>query len=261
MLVWIIAALAPMPRPILMPIGPHGSAKSTFSAFIRRLVEPSQAELLGHDGRADLPLTFYRHAVAVFDNVDTLTPQESDLFCQGVTGCAFDRRRLYTDNDEFLFSFERAIILNGLRPPTNRPDLLDRALIIELDRLTPERRRTMGHIESLFQAARPRFFGGLLNALSRTLALLPTVADENLSRMADFHRFGRAAAVALGFTVEQFDVVLKEAESRQNRGASDNTLAVALLFHPATTPLGRGCADPAGTAGGDGQDPPDPPVA
>ena len=229
-LVWIVAALAPMPRPILMPIGPNGSAKNTFSAFIRRLVEPSQAKLLGHVGHDDLPLTFYRHAVAFLDNVDALTPQESDLFCQGVTGRAIDRRRLYTDNDEFLFSFERDVILNGLRPPTNRPDLLDRTLIIELDRLTPERRRTLDRIAPLFQAARPRLFGGLLNALSQTLDLLPTIAGENLSRMADFHRYGRAAAVALGYSVEQFDAALKEAESRQNRGASDNTLAVTLLL-------------------------------
>ena len=61
--------------------------------------------------------TFYRHALPVLDNADAFTPQEADLCCQAVTGRAIDRRRLYTDGDEYLLSFLRPILINGLRPP------------------------------------------------------------------------------------------------------------------------------------------------
>ena len=230
LLAWVVAALVPMPRPILTLVGPHGSAKSTLSILLRRLLDPSRVELLGRDDRADLPSIFFKHAVPVFDNTDGMTPKEADLFCQGVTGRGIARRKLYTDADEFILSFQRAIIVNGLGLPTNRPDFLDRTLIFDLERLPPEQRRVLEQVEGAFMAARPRLLGGLFNALSRALARLPAVSTEGLSRMADFHRLGRAVAEVLGYTSEQFDDAYRAAEARQKRGAFDNTLALALLL-------------------------------
>ena len=219
-----------MPRPILMLVGPHGSSKSTVSAFLRRLLDPSRVEFLGRDARADLPLVFFKHAVSVFDNMDGMTPQEADLCCQAVTGRGIARRKLYTDADEFILSFQRAIIVNGLGLPTNRPDFLDRTLIFDLERLPPEQRRVLEQVEDGFMAARPRLLGGLFNTLSQALAQLPKGSTAGLSRMADFHRLGRAVAEVLGFASQQFDDAYRTAEARQKRGAFDNTLALALLL-------------------------------
>jgi hypothetical protein len=230
LLAWTVVGLIPVPRPVAAFLGPQGSAKTTLSRLQRRLLDPSKVELLGRDARSDPPQTFHKHAVPVFDNVDALTSQEADLFCQAVTGRGITRRRLYTDDDEFIFSFLRPVILNGLKPPTNRADLLDRTLLFYLERLTPADRKALGRVEADFEAARPRLFGGLLNALSRTLALVPEVEETGLSRMADFHRFGRAAALALGFEPGQFDAVLRAAEARQRRAAFDHPLALALLL-------------------------------
>ena len=176
LMAWLVTAHMPIPRPILTLVGPHGSAKSTFSAFMRRLLDPSRVELLGRDARTDLPLVFDKHAVPVFDNTDGMTPQEADLFCQAVTGRGIARRKLYTDADEFILSFKRAIILNGLRLPTNRPDFLDRALILDVERLPPERRQVLEQVESAFMEARPRLLGALLTTLSRVLSVMPTVS-------------------------------------------------------------------------------------
>ncbi len=230
LLVWTVVAPIPVPRPMAGLLGPQGSAKTTLSRLLRRLLDPSKVELLGRDARSDPPLTFHKHAVPVFDNVDALTPQEADLFCQAVTGRGITRRRLYTDDDEFIFSFLRPIIFNGLKPPTNRADFLDRTLLFYLERLTPDARKALARVEAEFEAARPRLFGGLLNVLSRTLALVPQVEDTGLGRMADFHRYGRAAALALGFEPGQFDAALKAAEARQRRAAFDHPLALALLL-------------------------------
>lgn len=227
---WLVTAFMPFPRPILMPIGEQGSGKSTLSRAVRQLVDPSAADLLGHDARADLPLTFSQHAVPTFDNIDSINAKQSDLFCRGTSGGAITRRILYSDGGEYIMRFERPIILNGLHPPTNRAALLDRSLIIELERLTPEQRRTRNALDRAFEAARPKLFGGVLNALRETLALLPTIPEEGLSRMADFHRMGRAAAIALGSTVDEFDAAMKAAIARQNRGAADNTFVAAVVM-------------------------------
>ena len=230
LMAWLVTAHMPIPRPILTLVGPHGSAKSTFSAFMRRLLDPSRVELLGRDARTDLPLVFDKHAVPVFDNTDGMTPQEADLFCQAVTGRGIARRKLYTDADEFILSFKRAIILNGLRLPTNRPDFLDRALILDVERLPPERRQVLEQVESAFMEARPRLLGALLTTLSQVLSVMPTVSREGLSRMADFHLMGRAVGEVLGSTSAQFDEAFAQAEARQKRGAFDNTLALTLLL-------------------------------
>jgi hypothetical protein len=229
LLTWAVIALVPIPRPILCLIGPHGSAKSTLSAFLQRLLDPSRVESLGKDARADLPLLFFRHAVPVFDNMDGMSASEADLFCQAVTGRGITRRKLYTDADEFILSFQRAIIVNGLSLPTNRPDFLDRSLILDFERLSAEQRRVLEHVEADFMEARPRLLGGLLNTLSQALARLPAIGSEGLSRMADFHRLGRAVAEVLGYSSQQFDDAMRVVEARQKRGAFDNTLALAVL--------------------------------
>jgi putative DNA primase/helicase len=228
---WLISAVLPMPRPILTLVGPHGSGKSTLSGLLRRLVDPSRVELLGRDVRADLPLVFFRHALPVFDNMDAMTPGEADLFCQAVTGRGIARRKLYSDAEEIILSFQRPIIVNSLRLPTNRPDFLDRALIIPLERLPADSRRVLEQIEARFEAARPRLLGALLTALGQALAVLPTIGHERLSRMADFHRFARAVAQALGRSPTDFDEAYRAAEARQKRGAFDNTLALTLFLH------------------------------
>lgn len=230
LLAWVATAWLPIPRPILTLVGTHGAAKSTMTAFIRRVLDPSRAELLGKDARGDLPLTFHKHAIAAFDNVDDLTPAEADLFCQAITGRAIARRQLYTDGEEFILAFRRAVIINGLRLPTNRPDLLDRVLPLELERISPERRLSSRQVEVSFEQARPRIVGGIFNTLAQAMALLPSVPDKGLGRMADFHHWGRAVAIAVGQTIEEFDAAYQMAEGRQKRGAADNTLAQAILL-------------------------------
>jgi len=230
LLVWLVLALMPIPRPILMFTGPHGSGKTTTSRCIRRMLDPSKTDELGRDTRADLPLTLHKHACPLWDNVDVLSGPECDLFCQAHSGRGIARRKLYTDDDEFILSFQRPLIFNGLHLPTSRPDLLDRMLIIPLDRVSADARMTVTSVENGFRTAHAALFGGLLNALAETLSRLPDVTDDGLSRMADFHRAGRAAALALGVPSEQFDEAMRIAISRQQAGALDNPLALALLL-------------------------------
>ncbi|MDR9787650.1 MAG: hypothetical protein RJR37_10485 [Peptococcaceae bacterium MAG4] len=49
-----------------------------------------------------------------FDNLDGLSPWQSDMLCQAATGGGISKRELYTDMEEVILSFLRCPMLNGI---------------------------------------------------------------------------------------------------------------------------------------------------
>lgn len=125
------------------------------------------------------------------------------MFCRAVTGNGVERRQLYTDSDQKLYSFRRPIIINGLDTPSIRPDFLDRCVIVNCRRM--KKFVTLQKLDREFEAARPRLLGAMLDLLVKTLSLHSSTASANEFRMADFAHFGRAVAKALGKTSKDFD--------------------------------------------------------
>lgn len=111
-----------------MLAGEQGSAKSTFSAVLRKLLDPNCAPLraLPREDR-DLFIAANNGHVLTFDNVSGLPGWISDTLCRLATGDGFAVRQLYTDQDEVLFDAARPVILNGIEDMVTRPDLADRA--------------------------------------------------------------------------------------------------------------------------------------
>jgi hypothetical protein len=109
--------------------GEQGSAKSTFSALLRALIDPNTAPLraLSREDR-ELFIAANNGHVLAFDNVSGLRDWISDTLCRLATGGGFAVRQLYTDQDEVLFDASRPMILNGIEDIVARPDLADRAL-------------------------------------------------------------------------------------------------------------------------------------
>ena len=117
---WLLAALRDKgPYPIMVMSGEAGSAKSTLSSILRRMVDPNAAP------QRSLPLDIRDLFVAAnnsyalyFDNVSRLPHWLSDALCRLSTGGGFATRALYTDEDEKLFDAMRPIILNGVEDNT-----------------------------------------------------------------------------------------------------------------------------------------------
>lgn len=203
-LTWVTAGFCPaIPNPILLFVGQQGSAKTTRSRRLRSLLDPSVTPVLGDIEMSDLFLTFQHHAVPCFENVSRFSRREADMFCRAVTGNGVDRRQLYTDSEQKLYSFRRPIIINGLDTPSLRPDFLDRCMIINCRRM--EKFMTLQKLDQAFDAARPRLLGTMLDLLVKTLSLLGGTSASSEFRMADFAHFGRAVAKALGKTSRDFD--------------------------------------------------------
>jgi hypothetical protein len=196
---WVLAGLRNRgPYPVIVLSGEQGSAKSTFSAILRALLDPNTAPLraLPREDR-DLFIAASNGHVLAFDNVSGLPAWISDTLCRLATGGGFAVRQLYSDQDEVLFDAARPVILNGIEDIVTRPDLADRAVFLTLDPIPEERRRPEQELWMAFEAERPRILGALLDAVARGLAMLPQTRLEKLPRMADFALWAAACETAL----------------------------------------------------------------
>jgi hypothetical protein len=186
------------PYPVIVLSGEQGSAKSTFSAILRGLLDPNTAPLraLPREDR-DLFIAATNGHVLAFDNVSGLPTWISDTLCRLATGGGFAVRQLYTDQDEVLFDAARPVILNGIEDIVTRPDLADRAMLLTLESIPEERRRPERELWAAFEKARPLILGALLDAVSHGLRRLPDTRLDRLPRMADFALWVTACEGAL----------------------------------------------------------------
>ena len=195
---WALAVLRNKgPYPVIVLAGEQGTAKSTFSAILRALLDPNTAPLraLPREIR-DLFIAATNGHVLAFDNVSGLSAWISDTLCRLATGGGFAVRQLYTDQDEVLFDATRPVILNGIEDIVTRPDLADRAIFLTLEPIPEERRRTEAELWAAFEAERPRILGALLDAVVQGLNMLPQTTLEKLPRMADFALWATACEEA-----------------------------------------------------------------
>jgi hypothetical protein len=196
---WALASLRNRgPYPVIVLSGEQGSAKSTFSAILRALLDPNTAPLraLPREDR-DLFIAANNGHVLAFDNVSGLPTWISDTLCRLATGGGFAVRQLYSDQDEVLFDAARPVILNGIEDIVTRPDLADRAVFLTLEAIPEERRRPEQDLWAAFEAERPRILGVLLDAVVEGLKRLPETHLPKLPRMADFALFATACETAL----------------------------------------------------------------
>ncbi|MCH9016000.1 MAG: hypothetical protein IH877_09985 [Gemmatimonadetes bacterium] len=196
---WILAALRNRgPYPVIVLSGEQGSAKSTFSAILRALLDPNAAPLraLPREDR-DLFIAATNGHVLAFDNVSGLRDWISDTLCRLATGGGFAVRQLYTDQDEVLFEASRPVVLNGIEEIVARPDLADRAIFLTLEPIPEKNRRSEEELWTEFETSAPQILGALLGAVSHGLRCLPGVELEEMPRMADFAVWATACEKAL----------------------------------------------------------------
>ena len=196
---WILGSLRGKgPYLIIVISGEQGSAKSTFTAILRKLIDPNSAPLraLSREDR-ELFISATNGHLLTFDNVSKLSPWISDALCRLATGGAFAVRQLYTDQDEVLFEATRPIIVNGIEDIVTRPDLADRAILFTLEPIPEELRKSEEELWAGFEKVCPQILGALLDAVSTGLKRLPEIQLDVHPRMADFARWAAACETAI----------------------------------------------------------------
>jgi hypothetical protein len=229
--VWLVTALVPdIPHPVLVAHGPQGSGKSSACRIIRSMVDPSSLGTMSlprHHN--ELVQKLAHHYVAPFDNIDNLSSSQSDTLCRASTGEGFSKRQLYTDDEDVIYSYRRCVILNGINIAATRADLLDRSILIGLDRIAPEKRREEEELEAAFEVAKPEILGGMFDVLSKAIRIRPEIKLKALPRMADFARWGCAIAQALGKPSKDFLDAYQRNIRQQNREVLDGQPVAAAV--------------------------------
>lgn len=234
-LVWVVCSFVPgIPHPAIILFGEKGAAKSTACSLLKMLIDPSALETmtLQNDPRT-LAVNLQQHWFLPFDNVSYINEETSDTLCRAVTGGGIQQRKLFTNAEDAIFTFRRCLALNGINNVATRPDLLDRSLLIELERITEADRRELAEIMAAFEIDRPAILGGILDTLSKAMAIFPSVKLNKLPRMADFTRWGFAIGEALGGKGQEFLDQYSENRETQNTEAINAdpvaTLVVKLM--------------------------------
>ena len=205
-LVWLVSCFIPdFPHPILYLYGPQGSAKSTTSRLLKRIIDPSKIDTFEvPKDQKELVQLLSHHWCLMFDNVSHLSSEMSDILCRAVTGSGFTKRELYSDDSVVIYNFKRCISINGINLMAVKADLLERTLLIELERVSKDERKNEQDLYREFDAMLPGILGGIFDIVSKTIKIRPTVVLPEAPRMADFAMWGYAISEALEYGGEKF---------------------------------------------------------
>lgn len=134
-LAWLFGCFAPNgPYPLLVIAGEQGSGKSTLALVLRRLIDPNKVDLGAKPKEErDLMIAARNSWVLGFDNMSFIDGELSDAMCRLATGGGIRARQLFTDEEEVLFSASRPQLLNAIPDVARAPDLLDRAILLDLE--------------------------------------------------------------------------------------------------------------------------------
>ena len=232
LLVAIVLMMVPdIAHPVLCIHAEQGSGKTTMMQMLRGLIDPSATPTLSPpDSIREFIQLAAHHYVVFLDNLSTLPEWLSDAICRCVTWEGFTKRELYSDDEDMLYSFRRSVGLNGINLVPSKPDLLDRVLILSLERIPDTRRSTETQLWETFHALTPQLLGAVFTLVSAALAHVSSVTMVSSPRLADFAKYGVAAAMALEVGKQVFlDALTANAKAQTMEAIQASPIAQALL--------------------------------
>lgn len=217
---------------VLMLLGNQGSSKSTVSKMIKTIVDPSIVDVSTMPkNKEDLILQLSTEYMIAFDNIGTLKPEYNDIFCQIVTGGNYVKRKLYSDSELVVYSYKRCLILNGISYLTTQADLLDRAIVITLKKISSSKRIPEKELLDNFNTNLPYILHSIFETISRAKKIYRNLEIEKLPRIADVVKWQCAIAEALDINHVDFLKIYKRNRNCINSEIiSSNPTANALIL-------------------------------
>ena len=192
---YVISLFIPgIQKPVLMLYGEQGAAKTALEELVRNLVDPSSAPTLVFPRTIEELIQQLSHNyLAYYDNVSTIGDWISDQLCRAVTGSGFSKRELYSDDNDIIYNFRRAIGFNGVNLAASKADLLDRGIIIELERIPENRRLKEQDVKAQLDAIKPQLLGYIFDTIAEVIKVQNNggIKLDSRTRMADFEEVRR----------------------------------------------------------------------
>jgi hypothetical protein len=213
---YIISLFIPdIQKPILLLHGEQGGAKSTFQELIKMLVDPSIITTLTFPRDSNEFIQQLSHNyIAYYDNVSIIQDWISDLICRAVTGNSSTKRALWTNDDDFYYNFKRIIGINGIDLAATKADLLDRSIIIELERINKKNRKKIKKIWEQFNRLKPYVLGYIFDILAKVLRYKEEHGEiefpDGQNRMADWEEYAEIISRCMGNPDWEFQRVYQD---------------------------------------------------
>jgi hypothetical protein len=224
--------LANLPKPIMNPYGSKGSGKTTYQEMLKQVVDPSGSLTTSFpNSLPELAQVISHQYLTIFDNVSEIKELTSDLLCRAVTGGTFQKRGLYTNDDDFVFDMMRAVGFNGINVVATRSDLLDRMLSLRLDLIDKRKRRKLKVIRNEFHQILPYLLGFIFDKLVEVLNRIGEVNLQELPRMADFAEMGELIARCLGYLPMKFSAAYNRNIGFSNEEAINSNLVANVIVN------------------------------
>lgn len=223
--VYIISLFIPDIQHVISQIhGEKGSAKSMLQTLIKDLVDPTKPKLLTiYNDQNEFIQQLAHNYLAFYDNLKFTPRWLSDEACKACTGVGSTKRKLFSNDDDIVYEYRRGLGFNGINLGLTEPDLLDRSIMVELQRIGKESRRQESEIMTEFLQLRPQLLGYIFDILVKALQIKPTIKLSDLPRMADFAIWGEAIARAMGYRDLEFINVYYDNIGKQNVEAIENS--------------------------------------
>ena len=225
----IFSFVPDIPHPILVLFGPQGASKSTAMKLYQSIIDPNVVSDIHTYSEMEFNLASQQRWVVGLDNVSGISPKFSDTLCKHVSGMGHIKRRLYTTDDMIAQEYMRVVLMNGVGLAVDRPDLMDRCLLISLERIDNSDRRDLASILKEFEIIRGDILGGCLDVLSKAMRIVQDVNLTFNTRMTDYARWGCAIAEALGYGKLKFIEALERNTLRQNEESLDASPIAAVI--------------------------------
>jgi hypothetical protein len=228
-----------IPHPILTFAGSKGAAKSTASRFCQQIVSPQITGLTTLPKRTDdVAIRLANTILAVFDNLSAIKEDISNLLCVAVTGGVTSKRKLYTDSTEVYLMLKSMIIVNGIDVIATKSDLLDRSLIIDLQRLKPNEFRPEEELNREFQKDLPLILGACFKIIAEVIEDESTITVNHPMRLIDFYILSIRIANVLGISQQEMEEAFAYNQTVINaRAIESQPVAVALINYMKDKPI------------------------
>jgi hypothetical protein len=217
---------------ILLLKGVKGAAKSILETEVKRIVDPSEIELLIlNKKRSDFIINLAHSYYCAYDNVRKIPQWLSNDICAATTGAGFSTRTLYTTDEETYLKFKRCFALSSIGASLTEDDALERCISKKHPKLMKQNRKLEEKILAEFDDMLPKLLGYIFDIVAKTMQIKDQLQqtcelEGKLERMADFSFWGEAAARAMGYDPMEFLKAYSENLKNQSRDAVNfNALA------------------------------------
>lgn len=228
---WFIMLLlrnAVRTKPILAIFGQPGSGKSTLFNRVFALIYGGHKAVSGVGKPEEFDHSMAVDPLVVLDNVDTWEKWLPDRIARAAGVSEISRRKLYTDTDTITIRTQAFLGITAHNPKFGREDVLDRFLLINLERVQDRQDETS--IINGILSKRDRYWGQIARDVQKVLGQ-PEAHEHEIAqfRVQDYSKIGQRIANALEFGQDFYTAIMKMVDQQKGFVLDEDSVLVDVI--------------------------------